>query len=150
MIERCLKTFLAAVALALAPPVLAVAQDRPTGCVIESWPAFMDSGPQKHWLRETLKTDAGDIFAVEFGPPAGEYAKLYLFMLTRDGCEREVMLVGTFNYLTDIAHQNGELGPNERRYHIDLLRPETHNVLGFRTSPPGYDEMREMALSVLK
>jgi hypothetical protein len=150
MIERCLKTFLAAAALALALPAAGVAQDRPEGCVIENWPAFLDPGPQKHWVRETLTTDAGEIYAIEFGPLAGEYGKLYMFMLVYGGCEREVMIVGSYDYLTDIARSNGEIGPEERRYHVDLLVPEKHRVLAFRTTPPSYEEMREMALSVLK
>ena len=51
MIERCLKVFLTAAAIALAAPAinpaasLATAQERPDGCVPESWPAFPGPGP---------------------------------------------------------------------------------------------------------
>jgi len=89
------------------------------------------------------------IYAIEFGPLAGEYGKLFMFMLFYAGCERQVMVVGSYDYLIDIARQNGVIGPADRRYHIDMLVPEKHNVLEYRTSPPGCAEMREMALRVL-
>jgi hypothetical protein len=148
MIERCLKVFLAAAAIALAVP--AAAQERPEGCLIEIWPDFLGPGPQEHQLREKLVTDAGEIFAIEFGPLAGEYAKLYLFFLDHDGCERKAFSVGSFNYITDMARENGSIGPAERRYHLDLYEPEGHHALEFRTEVPRYEEMREMALNLLR
>ena len=151
MIVRRLKGLMIAAglgAMALAAP--AVAQDRPDGCVIEAWPAFLAPGPQEHEVRETLTTDAGEIYAITFGPLAGEYGKLYLFFLVHGGCERKVFSVGSYDYMTDIARQNGDLGPDERRYHLDLYEPEKHTVLEFRTSPPAYEEMREMALNLLR
>ncbi len=152
MMMRCLKVFLSAGAIALAVPAAgpATAQERPQGCVLESWPVFLGPGPQEHRLRETLATDAGEIFAIEFGPLAGEYAKLYLFMLVRDGCERKVFSVGSYGYLTEFGRQSGDLGPRERRYHLDLYEPERHTTLEFRTRAPRYEEMRERALDLLR
>ena len=148
MTRRSLKVFLAAAAIALAAP--ATAQERPKGCLIEIWPDFFSPGPQQHQLREKLVTDAGEIYAIEFGPLAGEYAKLYLFFLDHDGCERKALIVGSFNYRTDMARQSGEIGPRERRYHIDLFDPEKHTTLEFRNQVPRYEEMREMALNLLR
>lgn len=128
----------------------AEAQTRPEGCLIEIWPDYLGPGPQAHEVRETLQTDAGDIYAIEFGPLAGEYAKLWLFFLVHDGCERKVFLVGAFNYVTQMARENGSIGPDETRYHLDLFRPEGHNTLEFRSSVPRYEEMREMALNLLR
>ena len=148
MIERCLKVFLVAAAIALAIP--AIAQERPEGCLIEIWPDFIGPGPQEHQVRETLVTDAGEIFAIEFGPLAGEYGKLYLFFLVHGGCERKVFSVGSYDYLTEFARQSGEIGPQDRRYHLDLYDPEKHTTLEFRTEVPRYEEMREMALNLLR
>jgi hypothetical protein len=157
MIERCLKVFLAVVWIALGGIALggialsgAAAQERPDGCVIESWPAFLGPGPQKHQVRETLATDAGEIVAIEFGPLGGEYGKLYMFFLVQGGCERMVFSVGSYDYLTEIARQNGEIGPQARRYHLDLFVPQKHTTLEFRTEVPGYEEMREKALELLR
>jgi hypothetical protein len=102
MIKGCLKVLLAAAILGLTAPAAgtALAQERPEGCLIEIWPDFLGPGPQEHKLRETLTTDAGEIYAIEFGPPAGEYAKVFLFFLVFDDCERKVFLVGSFNYQT--------------------------------------------------
>ena len=156
MMMRCLKVFLTAAAIALAAPAinpaasLATAQERPDGCVLESWPAFLGPGPQEHQVREKLTTDAGEIFAIQFGPLAGEYAKLYLFFLVKDGCERKVFSVGSYDYLTEFARQSGEIGPAARRYHLDLYDPEKHTTLEFRTQVPRYEEMREMALNLLR
>jgi hypothetical protein len=104
MTGRCLKNFLAVVTIAFASGWAgglasfwaspAMAQDRPEGCIIEIWPDYLGPGPQEHHIREKLATDAGEIFAIEFGPLAGEYAKLYLFFLDHDGCERKALIVG--------------------------------------------------------
>ncbi len=152
MIERYLKVFLVAAAIALAIPTVgpATAQERPDGCVLEVWPAFLGPGPQEHQVRETLVTDAGEIFAIEFGPRSGEYAKLYLFFLVHGGCERKVFSVGSYDYLTEFARQSGEIGPQDRRYHLDLYDPDKHTTLEFRSQVPRYEEMREMALNLLR
>ena len=156
MIERCLKVFLAAAGIGLGGIALAgaaspaMAQVRPEGCLIEIWPDFLGPGPQEHQIREKLETDAGEIYAIEFGPLAGEYAKLYLFFLDRDGCERKALIVGAFNYITEIARENGEIGPQERRYHIEFFDPDKQTTLEFRTEIPRYEEMREMALNLLR
>ena len=136
--------------IALAAPGPAMAQERPDGCLIEIWPDFFIPGPQQHQLREKLVTDAGVIYAIEFGPLAGEYAKLYLFFLDFGGCERKALIVGSFNYRTEMARESGEIGPEERRYHLDLFDPEKHTTLEFRTQAPRYEEMREMALNLLR
>ncbi len=148
MIERCLKVFLAAAVIALAVP--ATGQERPEDCLIEIWPDFFSPGPQQHQLREKLVTDAGEIYAIEFGPLAGEYAKLYLFFLDRGGCERKALIAGSFNYRTEMARESGEIGPQDRRYHIDVYDPDKHTTLEFRTEIPRYEEMREMALNLLR
>lgn len=147
MIGRMVKA-LAVVGMAAGMP--AAAQDRPEGCVIEQWPAFLAPGPQSHAVRETLETDAGEIHAIEFGAPEGEYAKLFLFFLVHDGCERKVFSVGSYGYVNDFARQRGEIGEGERVYHLDLYEPESHTTLEMRYDRPGYAEMRERALNVLR
>ena len=146
-----MKACVAAVGLALGLAAIpAEAQSRPDGCLIEVWPDYLGPGPQTHEVRETLETDAGEIFAIEFGPLEGEYAKLWLFFLVYEGCERKVFLVGAFNYVSEMARENGSIRPDEVRYHLDLFRPEGHNTVEFRSSPPRYEEMREMALNLLR
>jgi hypothetical protein len=152
MIARSLKVFVAAMVLALVGSVAdpAPAQGRPDGCLIEIWPDYLGPGPQEHKVREKLETDAGEIYAIEFGPLAGEYAKIYLFFLVYDDCERKVFSVGAFNYISEMARENGSIGPDETRYHLDLFQQEGHRTLGFRSQPPPYEEMREMALNLLR
>jgi len=143
-----IRRILAAGLIALAVP--AAAQERPKGCVIEQWPAFLAPGEQGHDLREKLATDAGEIWAIEFGPPKGEYAKVFLFFLVHGGCERKVFSVGTYGYLNDFAKARGEIGEGQRVYHLDLYEPEKHTTLEMRYDKPTYEEMRERALNVLR
>ena len=147
MISRLVKGL--AVAALLAAP--AAAQEvRPEGCVIEQWPAFLAPGPQDHHVRETLVTDAGEIYAIEFDDLEGEYAKLYLFFLVHDGCERKVMSVGSYGYMNDFARERGEIGADDRLYHIDLYEPEKHTTLEVHYDRPDYAAMREKALNLLR
>ncbi|HUF87427.1 MAG TPA: hypothetical protein VMM59_08595 [Thermohalobaculum sp.] len=151
MIGRMVKA-LAVAGMLAGMPVAGPAQEqeRPEGCVIEQWPAFLAPGPQEHSVRETLETDAGAIHAIEFGPPAGEYAKLFLFFLVHDGCERKVFSVGSYGYMNDFARERGEIGEGGRVYHLDLYEPERHTTLEMRYDRPGYAEMRERALNLLR
>lgn len=148
MIGRFMKGL--ALAVALAAPAAGQEGARPEGCVIEQWPAFLAPGPQEHQVREKLATDAGEIYAIEFGALEGEYAKLWLFFLVQGGCERKVFSVGSYGYMTDFARERGEIGAGERVYHLDLYGPETHDTLELRYERPGYAEMRERALNLLR
>ena len=135
-------------ALAIGTPALA---QRPAGCIIERWPAYFAPGPQSFELRERIPLEAGGtIYAIVFGPPAGEYAKLYLFFLDRDGCERKALVVGTYAYMNDFARERGEIGEGERLWHLDYLDAATHRTLEFRYERPGYGEMRARALELLR
>jgi len=149
---RILKAFLstAATAAALVVAGPAVTQERPEGCVIEQWPAFLGPGDQEFQMREKLVTDAGEIWAIQFGPLVGEYAKVYLFFLVHDGCERKVFSVGSYQYLTDFARQRGEISANDRVYSLDLYEPEQHTTLEMRYDVPPYEELRERALNLLR
>ncbi|HSF96435.1 MAG TPA: hypothetical protein VLA52_15525 [Thermohalobaculum sp.] len=148
MIPRSLKCFLAAAAILAAAP--AAAQERPQGCVLEAWPAFLDPWDQTHQLQEKIPTDAGEVLAIRFGPLSGEFAKLYMFMLVRDGCDRHILSVGSFGFQTEFARQRGEIGEGDRIYHLDLFGPDSHQVLEFLRDPPGYEAMRARALEVLR
>jgi hypothetical protein len=161
MIGRILKGVVAAALLLPAGVALAQTQTqtqpqakaqspRPEGCVIEQWPAYLAPEPQTHQIRERLQTDAGEIWAIEFGPPEGEYAKLFLFFLVHGGCERKVFLVGTFAFQNDFARERGEIKEGERVYHLDLFEPEKQTTLEMRYEAPRYEEMREMALNLLR
>jgi hypothetical protein len=49
-----------------------------------------------------------------------------------------------------MARESGSIGPEDRRYHLDLYDPNEHTTLQFRTEVPRYEEMREMALNLLR
>lgn len=149
------KSLTAGLCLAAALSLPAVAQQaqpepRPKGCVIESWPAYLAPGLQSFSVRERIPTAAGEILAIEFGPLTGEYAKLFLFFLVRDGCERKVFSVASWNYLTDFALQRGEIREGDRVYHLDVFDAAEQTTLELRYDPPDYGEMREKALTLLR
>lgn len=155
MIRAMVKGVLAAAALGALLAAPAGAQDkqastRPKGCVIEQWPAFLAPGPQSHTLRERIPTPAGEVDAIAFGPLEGEYAKLYMFFLVKGGCERKVFVVGSYGYMNDFARQRGEIGPNQRIYHLDMFTPRRHRTLEILHDRPGYAAMRARALSELR
>ena len=125
-------------------------QARPQGCIIEQWPAYFAPGPQSFTVRERIPVAGGTIHAIAFGAPEGEYAKLYLFFLDRDGCERKALVVGTYAYLNDFARERGELGEGERLWHLDYLDAETQRTLEYLYEKPAYEEMRARALELLQ
>jgi len=152
MIPCRLKHFLAALAVAVAVPLAsqAPAQQRPEGCVLEAWPAFLDPWGQSHGIREKIPTGAGEVIAVAFGPLSGEFAKVYMFMLVQGGCDRKIVTLASFDFVTDFARERGDIGAGDRIWHLDYFDAQTHNRVELYETEPGYAAARARALELLR
>jgi cytochrome c-type biogenesis protein CcmH/NrfG len=57
--------------------------------------------------------------------------------------------LGSYDFTTNIARELGEIGPNERLFHLDLYRGPEHETYGMFRKEPTYEQTREMVLEVL-
>ncbi len=129
--------------MALAPLGAAAQVAAPGECVMESWGGFLAPEPQTFQRREQIETDAGPVYAIEFGELKGEYAKVFLFLLDGENCFTKAVSFGSYA-LTNMLAEEGRI------YHLDLYLPGEHVTLGFFDQPIPYEQAREMAIAALK
>lgn len=132
--------------VALAPhPAVAQSGDRyATDCAMATWSGFLSPGPQSPIFVESIDTSGGTIKVFRFAELAGEYGKLFVFLLDDGTCYQKVFSVGSYEFTARMKPD----GP--RLYHADLYQRGVHATMGFFDGPPDYREMREMALESLK
>ncbi len=138
-------------ALALAVAVsLSPAPASAEGCVMDAWERMLAPGFQQHELVERIATDRGPVVVLGFTPLKGEHAKLWIFLLDDGTCFTHAVVAGSYEATTLMARQTGRIGPDARLYHFDLYTGDSHATLGFRETPPGYEEAKRIALEALR
>ena len=120
------------------------------GCVMDSWGRFLAPEPQAATLVEEIKAENGVILAFKFDALAGEYAKVFIFLLDGETCFRRAVSFGSYAMTNTFAVESGDAGPDGRLYHGDLYEPESHSTLGLYDARPTYEEARKIALGILK
>lgn len=116
-------------------------------CVL-SWP-MLKPAPQKFYKIETPDLPA-NIVALRFGPLEGEFPKLFIFLLDGDECFVKAVVAGSYAATTKGARNAGEIGPEDRMYHLDLYDGASHVTLGFSKVPYTFEQVRDAALRFLK
>lgn len=120
------------------------------GCVMPDWGMYLEASPQEPTLVEEIKTESGVILAFRFDRLAGEYAKIFLFLLDGETCFRRAVSFGSYGFTNTYAQEKGDVGPDGRLYHGDLYEPGSHATLGFFKIPPTYEAARKIAISTLE
>ncbi len=127
---------------------MAVAE--PQGCVMDSWGAYLSPDPQEPTSIEKIETENGTILAFKFDAIAGDYGKVFLFLLDNGDCFTRAVSFGSYEATNTYAVETGGAGPDGRLYHGDLYEPESHKTLGFFKARPTYEMARKIALTALK
>ncbi len=136
------------------PPQETPAQETPaqtaSPCAFAYWARFFEPKPQTHQTVESIDTPAGTVQAVSLGPLAGEFPKVFMFLLDGESCFTKVVVIGSYESTTQHARETGRIGPNARVFHADLYDGRAHQTLGFFEFPPNYDASKTLALKALK
>jgi hypothetical protein len=127
-----------------------MAAAEPQGCVMDSWGAYLNAGPQEYETVELINTENGDILALKFGDITGDYGKVFLFLLDNGDCFTRAVSFGSYEATNAYAVEAGDTGPDGRLYHGDMYAPDSHKTLGFFKTPPTYELAREVAIATLK
>lgn len=144
------KTALWGIVFLIASGLNQAATARAQGCVMDSWGAFLDAGPQRYKKVEDIETKNGTILAFEFDRISGSYGKVFLFLLEGDRCFLRAVSFGSYASTNDYAAAAGDVGPDGRLYHSDLYEPDAHSTLGFSERRPTYKSARKEALKALE
>ncbi len=127
-----------------------MAAAEPQGCVMDSWGAYLSAEPQEPTSIEHIETENGTIFAFKFDAIAGDYGKVFLFLLDNGECFTRAVSFGSYEATNAYSVEAGDTGPDGRLYHGDLYEPQSHTTLGFFKTRPTYEMARKIALGALK
>lgn len=107
---------------------------------------------QEFYIREQKELENGKLYVLEYFELKGERARKFVFKLRNEQTEEflfEVSL-GSYDSTTDISRSLGEIGPDDRVYHLDGYAPNgTHYTYAFFNSLPTYDDVKKLALEAL-
>lgn len=111
-----------------------------------------DLQDQGFFIREQREIDGGKLFVLEYFELKGERARKFIFKLQDvvTGDSKFEVSLGSYDVTTQISRELGEIGADERVYHLDGYGPDgSHYTFAFFHSVPDYEVVREMALKVL-
>lgn len=129
--------------------------DAQVDSVLDSWHTFKDSEHLKfdYTLFETLEYPDKTAYVLEYETPEGENKRLYryLFVDHDDNFLYEISL-GTYDFTTKVDREMGNIGEDERLYHLDVYCPDreddngvpmwgSHKTLGFFKAPMALERL---------
>lgn len=104
---------------------------------------------QGFYIRDQFEVENGKVFALEYFELAGDRPRKLVFNLTGETTDDTKFVVSLGSYATTIlfARANGDIGADERLYHLDGYSPDgSHFTYGFFGSVPNYDFIKETAI----
>jgi tetratricopeptide (TPR) repeat protein len=102
------------------------------------------------YCREQFKVNQMKVMVMEFFELEGEWAVRYAFHVLDDkGNSTRRISLGSYDMTTQIARQLGEVGKDERIFHLDGYTTGRHTTFGMFKKEPTYEETREMVVKVL-
>lgn len=105
---------------------------------------------EPHYCREQFRVGDHPVVAYEVFEPGGPQRVFYVFLVGQpDGTMIGRYSLGSYDFTTDFAREQGELGPDERYYHLDWYSGPVHATQGFYTFLPSYDQVRADVVAAL-
>jgi tetratricopeptide (TPR) repeat protein len=105
---------------------------------------------EPHYCREQFRVGDRPVVAYEHFDPAGPQRVFYAFLVGNpDGTMAGRYSLGSYDYTTEFARESGQIGPDERYYHLDWYAGPLHSTQGFYTFLPGYEKVRADVVAAL-
>jgi tetratricopeptide (TPR) repeat protein len=91
------------------------------------------------------------VYAYEHYELVGERAVKFWFGVYDEKGEKEYSLsLGSYEYMTRMMREVGQLEEDQRAYHLDGYWPERHATYRFYKSQPDYDELKVLIVGIVK
>ena len=101
--------------------------------------AAAPGGDEPYFRREWLTVGGTRLLAVQHYELEGERAVRYVFYVVEDEKVKERYSLGSYEMTTLISRQMGEIGPDERLFHLDYYPADGgHKTFGFYDEEPTY------------
>lgn len=107
---------------------------------------------RESYCRQQFVRNGRRVLALEFFELTGERAVRYAFVvLTADGKEDYRLSLGSYDSTTQISRELGEIGPNERIFHLDGYYEggREHRTFEIYHKEPPYEEIRRTVMAIL-
>lgn len=107
---------------------------------------------RESYCREQFVRNGRRVLALEFFELAGKRAVRYAFVvLTADGKEDYRLSLGSYDSTTQISREIGEIGPNERIFHLDGYYDggRVHRTFEMYRAEPKYEEIKITVTQIL-
>jgi hypothetical protein len=105
---------------------------------------------ERYFCCEQFEVGGRPVVAHEVFEPAGPLRVFYAFLVGHpDGTLEGRYSLGSYDFTTEPARERGEIGPDERIYHLDWYAGNLHSTLGFYGVLPDYDQVRAHVVAAL-
>ncbi|MES2470479.1 MAG: hypothetical protein V4675_24505 [Verrucomicrobiota bacterium] len=107
---------------------------------------------KKFFIRDQFSINDWQVFAFDYYQLQGERPLVWKFLSSKDGKDGDLVVsLGSYKTLTNAARANGEIGPDQRIYHLDGYTADGgHQTFGIYLKCPTYDEARDLATKALQ
>jgi tetratricopeptide (TPR) repeat protein len=103
------------------------------------------------FCREQFLVDQTRFMAFERFEPQGDRKIYYIFaVVTPEGTEAFRFSLGSDETATLIAREQGEIGPQERIYHLDQHGDDYHSTIAYFHTLPTYEQLREKVVAAFR
>lgn len=105
---------------------------------------------ERHYCREQFRMGDVPVVAYEHFDPSGPQRVFYAFLVGNpDGTLAGRYSLGSYDFTTEFSRERGEIGPDERVYHLDWYAGALHSSLGFYKVLPSYETTRAHVIAAL-
>jgi tetratricopeptide (TPR) repeat protein len=105
-----------------------------------------------HYVRDQFTVGAHRVMVFEYFDLSGERALRYRFsVLNEKGGEAWFVSLGSYETTTQIAREQGEIGKDERMFHLDgyFDKGNSHKLYGMYKKEPSYEDCRKAVEDIL-
>jgi tetratricopeptide (TPR) repeat protein len=107
----------------------------------------------KQYRRDQFEVEGKSVLVFESFALEGDHAVLYSFVVLKPGTAEEDynISLGSDETTNKVAHELGEIGPNDRLFHLDGNYPDgSHRLFGMHKNAPPYETVRDKVVEILK
>jgi tetratricopeptide (TPR) repeat protein len=103
------------------------------------------------FCREQFLVDQTRFMAFERFAPLGDRKIFFIFaVVTPEGTEAFRYSLGSYEETTLVARELGEIGAQERVYHLDQYGDDYHSTIAFFHTLPTYEQLREQVVAAFR
>ncbi len=104
------------------------------------------------FVRDQFKVAGKFVMALEYFELKGDEAVRYSFNVVNKSGEKPSFRIslGSYDVTNEHAHAAGEIGQDERLFHLDRYEGQAHQTFSFFHNEPSYEMVKKMVVEILE